>query len=38
VAGMLELASAELDMQELQQKIVQYHLEQEWQKAQELVK
>ena len=37
VAGILELASAELDLEELQQKIRQHHLEEEWQKAQELV-
>lgn len=38
VAGMLEVASSELDLKELEQKIKQYHLDEEWQKAQELVK
>jgi hypothetical protein len=36
VAGMLEVSGADLDLKELHQKIKEYHLEQEWQKAQEL--
>ena len=38
VAGILELSSEQLDLQELQQKIKEHRLEEEWQEAQKLAR
>ena len=38
IASMMELSSAEIDLQELQNKIKEYSLEKEWKRAQKLFK